>query len=204
MGGILGIILLVIIIFFIVKRVKSGNKKQLEMDSKISVYNITDIGRPYTAINMISADGKTQAKAKHKLQIQALNLNADAIVSYNENVSTKTRINSQRGGVIGTGAIKSINGSSTNTFHVQGTAVKFTDSSESKSNEERVLIDDVYNAEEEIEKCENEVLKKIEVLKSKFENSLINEDEFENRKKEMLSSLEKQKVSILQKGEESN
>jgi len=127
---IVGVLVVIQVIVKSIKSFSAGKKEKKEeikkLDQKISLYNVDNIGRPYEVLSSINAKGWNQEEAKFNLQKTAYDLGADAIVSYTENIATHNHISSSRGGLMGMGDVKSVSGGSSNEFHVQGTAVKYT------------------------------------------------------------------------------
>ncbi len=95
-----------------------------EMDQvrNIQLFNISDINQEYNVLGMIEAQDIDKVKAKEKLQLQALELGANAVINVISNIDNN--VIGSVGSVATMPRMVSGKTSTITTYHYEGTAVK--------------------------------------------------------------------------------
>jgi len=99
-------------------------KTEEEMNTirKIQLFNIPNIGREYSVLGMIEASDTDKTQAKEKLQLQALELGANAVINVIFNIDNNVK--GSVGSVAGMPRMVEGKTSTLTTYHYEGTAIK--------------------------------------------------------------------------------
>ena len=99
-------------------------KTEEEMNTirKVQLFNIADIDKKYSVLGMIEAFDTDKTQAKEKLQLQALELGANAVINVTTNIDNN--IKGSVGSVAGMPRMVEGKTSTVTTYHYEGTAIK--------------------------------------------------------------------------------
>lgn len=96
--------------------------EEMEQIRKIKLFNISDIKEEYKVLSMIESYDTHKEQAKEKLQLQALELGANAVINVTTNIDNNVKGN--MGSVASMPRVVSGSTSTITTYHYEGTAVK--------------------------------------------------------------------------------
>ncbi len=90
---------------------------------QIQLFNVPNIDKKHSVLGMIEAQDTDKTQAKEKLQLQALELEGNAVINVISNIDNNVK--GSVGSVAGMPRIVEGRTSTTTTYHYEGTAIKF-------------------------------------------------------------------------------